>query len=74
MASRRLGESGTAVLRVLVGTDGRPKQITLHRSSGHQRLDEQALQAMRRAQFEPYTENGTALEGEVLAPLEYAID
>lgn len=74
MASRRLGESGTVVLRVLVGIDGRPKQITLHKSSGHQRLDEQAMQAMRRAQFEPYMENGTALEGDVLAPLEYTIE
>ncbi|WP_246312023.1 energy transducer TonB [Pseudaquabacterium terrae] len=74
MASRRLGESGTVLLRVLVGTDGRPRQITLHKSSGFARLDEQALQAMRRALFEPYTENGVALEGEVTAPLEYVIE
>ncbi len=74
MASRRLGESGTVLLRVLVDATGLPRQITLHRSSGFARLDEQALAAMRAARFQPVTEDGTAIEWLVIAPLQYEID
>ncbi len=74
MASRRLGESGTVLLRVLIGADGLPRQVLLHKSSGFARLDEQALQAMRQARFKPYTENGVAVEGVAIAALQYEID
>lgn len=74
LASRRLGEQGTVVLRVLVGTDGLPKSVTVQRSSGHARLDEQALWAMKRARFKPQTEDGVAIEWIVIAPLQYEIE
>ncbi|MBI5255028.1 MAG: energy transducer TonB [Burkholderiales bacterium] len=74
MASRRLGESGTVLLRVLIDVNGLPRQVTLHKSSGHARLDEQALQAMRGARFKPYTENGVAVEGVAIAALQYELD
>lgn len=74
MASRRLGESGTVQLRVVVDTAGLPKQVTLHKSSGHARLDEQAMSAMRQARFKPQTENGVAIEWIVIAPLQYEIE
>jgi periplasmic protein TonB len=70
-ASRRAGEAGTVWLRVVVGTAGEPVQVSVHRSSGFARLDEQALWAMRQARFLPHTENGRALEVEVIAPIEY---
>ena len=74
MASRRLGESGTVLLRVLVDLQGLPRRISLHRSSGFARLDEQALAAMRAARFQPLVEGGTAYEWQVIAPLQYDID
>lgn len=74
MASRRLGESGTVQLRVVVDTAGLPKQVTLHKSSGYARLDEQAMSAMRQARFKPQTENGVAIEWIVIAPLQYEIE
>lgn len=74
LASRRLGEQGTVWLRVRVGADGLPREVSLHRSSGHARLDEQALWAMKRARFKPQTENGTPIEWIVVAPLQYEID
>ena len=70
-ASRRAGESGTVWLRVVVDADGRPAQVLLHRSSGFVRLDEQALWAMRQARFKPHSEDGHAVEVEVIAPIEY---
>ena len=70
-ASRRAGESGTVWLRVLVDAAGLPAQVTVQRSSGFARLDEQALWAMRQARFRPHTEDGRAIEVEVTAPVEY---
>lgn len=74
MASRRLGESGTVLLRVQVDAQGLPRQISLHRSSGHARLDEQALVAMRTARFQPVAEDSAAVEWLVIAPLQYDVD
>lgn len=71
--SRRLGESGTVVLKVVVDVRGLPRQIVLHQSSGYSRLDEQALQAMRQARFKPYMENGEPQEMLVLTPIEYEL-
>ena len=73
-ASRRAGESGVVWLRVVVDTRGLPKLVQVQRSSGHARLDEQALFAMRQARFKPHTENGTPIEVEVIAPIEYLLD
>jgi periplasmic protein TonB len=73
-AARRAGESGTVWLRVVVDVQGAPAQVTLHRSSGFARLDEQALWAMRQARFRPHTEDGRAVEVEVIAPIEYPAD
>lgn len=70
-ASRRAGEHGTVWLRVVVDVRGQPAAVGVQRSSGYPRLDENALGAMRQARFKPYTENGQALEVEVVAPIEY---
>lgn len=74
LASRRMGEQGTVTLRVTVGTDGLPKSVVVQRSSGHARLDEQAVWAMKRARFKPQTDNGVPIEWIVLAPLQYEIE
>lgn len=70
--SRRLGESGRVVLRVLIDDKGLPRQIVVQQSSGHARLDNAALDAMKDARFKPYTENGVALP--VWAPAPIAFD
>ncbi|HNU11019.1 MAG TPA: energy transducer TonB [Rubrivivax sp.] len=74
LASRRMGEEGTVLLRVRVGADGQPRAVTVEKSSGHARLDEQAVWAMKRARFKPQTENGVAIEWIVIAPLQYEIE
>lgn len=73
-ASRRAGEHGTVWLRVVVDTAGLPVQVSVERSSGFARLDEQALWAMRQARFKAHTEDGRAVEVEVIAPIEYPAD
>lgn len=56
--SRRLGETGRSVIRVLVGADGSAKNVRLQRSSGFDRLDQAALDAVRRWRFVPGTRGG----------------
>lgn len=73
-ASRRAGEHGTVWLRVLVSSAGLPMQVTLHRSSGFARLDEQAVWAMRQARFKPAEDAGKPIEVEVMAPIDYPAD
>ncbi len=73
-ASRRAGEHGVVWLRVVVDVRGLPAQIQLQRSSGFTRLDEQALWAMRQARFKPQTDNGTPIELEVTAPIDYPLE
>ena len=72
-AARRLGETGTALVRVVVDVNGLPREVTLHQSSGHPRLDEAALDAMRGARFQPYRVDGKAVEAVAIAPLAFQL-
>lgn len=51
--SRRLGEQGRAVVRVLIGADGLPQKAELHTSSGFDRLDRAALETVMRWRYVP---------------------
>lgn len=56
--SKRLGETGTVMLKVLVGADGTAKEVLIHKSSGFERLDVAALEAVRKWRFVPGTRLG----------------
>ena len=57
--SKRLGESGRVVVRVLIGPDGRAQDARIQRSSGFDRLDQVALETARdRWRYVPGTRNG----------------
>ncbi|HEY5758313.1 MAG TPA: energy transducer TonB [Steroidobacter sp.] len=58
-ASRRAGEEGTVRLKVLVDEKGRPKDVAVATSSGFPRLDQAAMEAVRKWRFEAAT-NGTS--------------
>ena len=73
-AARRMGEEGKAVLRVLVNDKGRTERIELQRSSGSPRLDEAAKQALQRALFKPYTEDGKPVAVYVIVPITFQLD
>ena len=51
--SRRLGEQGRAVVRVLIGADGLPQKAELHTSSGFERLDRAAMDTVMRWRYVP---------------------
>ena len=56
--SRRLREEGTVVLMVVLNIDGAVQNVSLQRSSGHDRLDRAALSAVRRWRWSPTRRNG----------------
>ena len=71
--SRKVGEQGTVMVRVLVDVAGRPAQVTLETSSGHPALDEAAMSAVRGAQFRPYSEGGVAKTVLVRVPINFVL-
>jgi len=72
--SRELGESGVVRLKVLVDEQGRTKDVTVLQSSGFSRLDQQAVQAMRSARFQPHLEDGVPRAVWVVAPLTFQLE
>jgi len=71
--SRRAGEQGRVLLRVLVDVGGRPAQVAVARSSGHPALDESALSAVRAASFRPYAEGGVPQAVWVNVPIDFVL-
>ena len=71
--SRKAGEQGKAMVRVLVDVTGRPAQVSLQTSSAILTLDESALSAVRAAQFRPYAEGGLAQAVWVLVPINFVL-
>ena len=58
----RTGVEGKAVVRVLVGTDGRVKQVAVISADDPLFADATERQALRRWRFKPATRDGVAVE------------
>ncbi len=61
-ASRRSSEEGVVTLRFLIDTDGQVLKSEISKSSGFDRLDEAARQALSKCKFRPGMENGRAIQ------------
>ncbi len=72
--SRRLREQGVVVLRVVIDERGAASSIEIETSSGHARLDDAARDAVLRAAFRPYVEDGEPRRALVLIPIEFALN
>lgn len=72
--SRRLRETGTVGMRVLVGPDGRPQEVQVQKSSGYSRLDEAARTAVRRWTFVPSRRGDEKLAGWVTFPVVFNLN
>ena len=59
----RNGDSGTVVLALLIGTDGRVANARVQKSSGSRDLDKAALNALSMCQFKPGMNNGVPEAG-----------
>ncbi|KAG0189030.1 hypothetical protein DFQ28_003975 [Apophysomyces sp. BC1034] len=56
--SRRREETGTVVVNLVVGLDGKVERATVKKSSGYDRLDNAARNAALASTCRPYLENG----------------
>ena len=72
--SRRAGEQGSVLVRVLVDIAGAASQVSLQTSSRYPALDEAALVAVRNARFRPFTEGGAAQPVWVLVPINFVLE
>ena len=72
-SSKRLGETGTVLLRVRVSALGRAESVELERSSGYTRLDRAALDAVRKWKFVPAKQGDQAVPAFVLVPLNFEL-
>jgi periplasmic protein TonB len=72
--SRRLGETGRVMVRVYIDEAGLPRNVQLSQSSGHLRLDDAAVAAVRKARFKPYTEGGRPTPGWASIPIDFELE
>jgi protein TonB len=56
--SKRLGEQGKVVVRVLIGVDGSAQKADINKSSGFDRLDQAALKTVLSWRYSPGKRNG----------------
>jgi len=64
-------EQGTVILRVLVGVDGVPQAVEIEKSSGFQRLDRAAREAVKAWSFHPAMHGGVASSAWALVPITF---
>lgn len=72
--SRRRREEGQVLLAVSVGVEGAAEQVEIHESSGFRRLDEAALQAVRRWRFVPAQREGRPVAAQVVVPIIFRLE
>jgi len=74
MLARRMNERGKVVLRVELGEDGRVANVTVKTSSGHQRLDAAALNAVKTWRCRPVVQDGVAVRAVALQPFSFILE
>lgn len=72
--SRRLGEQGQVKLQVDLDETGRITFAQVAKSSGHKRLDEAGLAAVKSWQCNPSTRNGVAVRAVALQPFDFILE
>jgi len=73
MLSRRLREQGRVLLRVLVSLEGRATQVQIQGSSGYERLDAAAREAVARWRFVPAQRGEERVDAWVLIPITFSL-
>jgi len=74
LLSRRAGEQGRVLLRVLVNVDGRADEVQVHTSSGHWRLDDSARRTVGGWRFVPARRGPLAVPAWVLIPISFRLE
>jgi periplasmic protein TonB len=72
--SNRLGETGTVVVRVLIGADGTAQKAEIQRSSGFARLDKAALDAVLGWRYVPGKRGGVPEAMWYTVPIKWGLE
>lgn len=72
--SKRMNEQGRVELRVHVLPSGLPDQVEIHKSSTHPRLDNAALEAVKRWRFVPAKQGSEAVAAWVIVPMPFILE
>ena len=72
--ARSRGWQGKVLLRVNVSADGRSESVEIHQSSGHDTLDEAAVEAVEKWKFIPAKRGDTAVACTVIVPINFTLD
>jgi protein TonB len=72
-AAKRVRAQGLVHVRALVDADGRPRDVSVARSSGFDLLDRAACDAVRGAVFKPYRRNNVAQSMVVIVPIDFSL-
>lgn len=65
------GVGGTTTLKVVVGVEGKPTEVTQLTSSGNPQLDEQARTAVQGWQFNAASRNGQKVPATIQVPVSF---
>lgn len=71
--SKRLNEVGNVALMVFVDATGAPGKIDIQTSSGYERLDQAAIEAVRRWRFVPAKQGDKSVAAWVLVPIYFSL-
>ncbi|NOT13827.1 MAG: energy transducer TonB [Methylococcaceae bacterium] len=72
--ARSRGWQGKVLLRVSVSAEGLSESVTVHRSSGHDVLDESAITAVEKWRFIPAKRGNTAVACTVIVPIIFTLN
>jgi protein TonB len=65
--------NGTVLIRALLDPAGDPREVRVHRSSGHAVLDHAAVAAVSRWAFEPASRDGQRIPAWVEVPVHFRL-
>ncbi len=72
--SRRIGEEGRVMPRVLVSKSGDAEQVEIESGSGFTRLDKAALDAVKKWRFIPAKRNNQPISAYVIVPIQFTLN
>jgi protein TonB len=72
--SRRAGEEGTGVFRVLVDASGHASGVTVVKSTGFPKLDDAAMTAIRKWLFKAAVQNGQPVQSWTRVRVQFRLD
>jgi protein TonB len=72
--ARSRGWQGKVLLRVSVSAEGLSQAVAVHRSSGHEALDESAIAAVEKWKFIPAKRGDTAVASSVIVPIIFTLN